>query len=88
MTAPIPPGKPVKDLAMLRQMESQMQELAREIAARVPPRWGFCLLVYEFDGGGLAWVSDSVRADAIQAMREALDRLERGETGRYEPHDG
>lgn len=78
----IPPARPIKDLATLRQVESKMQDVAREVASRIPAGWGFLTMVYEFDGGGCAWVSDSVRADAIKAMRECLDRIERGETGR------
>ena len=78
----IPPARPIKDLATLRQVESKMQEIAREVDVRVPAGWGFTVLVYEFDGGGLAWISNSVRADAIKLVREWCDRIEHGETGR------
>lgn len=44
---------------------------------------GFCLLVYGHGAPGIAnYVSNSRRADMIQALRETADRLERNQDNR------
>lgn len=83
------PGRPIRDLATMRKLEANAQDLAREVAARTPNGWGFVVLQFEFDeGGGCVWVANGARADVLDAVDEWVARIRAGQTGSYRRPEG
>ena len=57
--------------------ERSAQEIAGLIGARLPPNYGFALLVFSFgEGGYLTHVSSAERADLVKLLRECADVLD------------
>ena len=68
--------------APLHEAEQRAREIGRAIKAAMPEGWGFTLMLFTFgDGGNTTWITTARREDAIKAIRELADRLERGEAG-------
>lgn len=60
------------------EAEAAAQRAAQIIGSRLPPGYGFALLVFSFGPGGfLTHVSNANRADMAKALRETADVLER-----------
>lgn len=52
-----------------------VNEIAKMIQERLPPGYGFGLLVFEFgeaDGRALTWISNADRSDMCKAMAEFI----------------
>lgn len=47
-----------------------LPQLAREIDSRTPERLGFALLLFEFEGEGMFYVSSAQRETMVKAMQE------------------
>lgn len=44
------------------------------------PKVGFCMLIFGFGAPGISnYISNAERGDMIKALREAADRLEKGQ---------
>ena len=60
-----------------QQANKMLQEIAHEISNKLPEGMGFALLTYEFgdtDNRKMLYVSNSNRADVINAMVEFLQK--------------
>lgn len=62
------------------ELRTITNHLCRAIKERLPPDTGFCVLFFPFGGLGVShYGSNCCRADMIEALREAADRLENRE---------
>ena len=62
------------------QARSMLQEIAKDIDKKLPPKFGFTLLAYEFgdeEGRKMLYVSNSDRKDIKKAMKYLEFELER-----------
>ena len=60
-----------------KQANDMLQEIVREIDAKLPEGMGFALLAYEFgdkDGRRMLYASNSNREDVLKAMLEFVDK--------------
>lgn len=58
----------------------KMRALAKFLKKKLPKGWGFVLLVYPFNSGGVAnYISDGQRKDIILYLRETANILEANE---------
>ena len=56
-------------------IEELMKRIADTIADRMPPGWGFNLMLFEYgDGGSLFYISRAQRQDIIKVMQEFIAR--------------
>jgi hypothetical protein len=61
------------------QVEGIARDLGRTIASALPGGLGFAVLVFDFgDGGTMAYMSNAKREQMIRALRELIDKLEKG----------
>ena len=61
------------------EVERSAQEIAQRIGERIPPGFGFALLLFSFGPGGfLTHVSNANRSDLVATLRETADVLEAG----------
>jgi hypothetical protein len=51
-------------------MKAILNELGRSIGDRLPPGWGMCLLLFEFNGEATFYISNARRQDMIKALQE------------------
>lgn len=59
-------------------IKDKLRDLARSIDNQIPPEYGFVLLVLPFgEQGVLQYVANCDRLDAIQTMREFIQKTER-----------
>lgn len=50
-----------------------MREYARTLSGRLPPEWGFTLLIFTYgEGGAMTYISSAERADMLKAMYEFI----------------
>lgn len=59
------------------QAQTMMQEIAKEVQAKLPEGMGFMLMVYEFGDAPdrrALYVSNSSRVDIMRAMVEILEK--------------
>lgn len=62
-------------------LEASAAEIGTFIASVLPHGVGFALLVYDFgEKGNLGYVSNGKREDMLKAMREFIEKNERGES--------
>lgn len=63
-----------------------LQEIARDIGKKLPPKMGFCLLAYEFGDNSsdrkMLYVSNSNREDVATAMEEWIAKVKEGNYGK------
>ena len=60
-----------------KQASDMLQEIVREVDAKLPEGMGFALLAYEFgdkDGRRMLYASNSNREDVLKAMLEFVDK--------------
>lgn len=60
-----------------QQANDTLQEIAKDIKAKLPDGMGFALLAYEFGEGDdkkMLYISDSNRLDVMNAMTEFLQK--------------
>lgn len=60
-----------------QQANDMLQEIAKDIKAKLPDGMGFALLTYEFGEGDdkkMLYISDSNRLDVMNAMTEFLQK--------------
>lgn len=60
-----------------QQANDMLQEIVREIDAKLPEGMGFALLAYEFgdkDGRRMLYASNSNREDVLKAMLEFVNK--------------
>lgn len=64
-------------------LEGDARLLGKFIKQAIPEGAGFALLLFEFEGDAMTWVSNANRADMVIALKELIVRLETGTTA---PH--
>lgn len=74
-----------KEFHLSREIvRDSLQKLARHIQDEYcPPGWGFCVMLFEFEGEGdnWQWVSSGKREQMIKSLREFADDLENRRAG-------
>jgi len=66
--------------AKLEEAEVIARRVGRLIGARMPPGWGFALVLSSFDEGGFCtYVSNVERGSCVGMLRELVEKIERGE---------
>jgi len=59
------------------EIEAMMKRIADVISDRMPPGWGFNLMLFEYgEGGALFYISSALREDIISVMKEFIKRNE------------
>jgi len=60
------------DMQKLHQLEEQAREIGVLIGRGIEKRgkYGFCLMLFDFDGPELTWISNSNRDDMIKVLDE------------------
>lgn len=54
-------------------VQARMAEIADLLKARMPPGWGFGLLMFTFgEKGTMVWASNADRQDMLKAMQEFM----------------
>lgn len=57
--------------------EATLKEIGKLIGGKMPPGYGFSLLIFKFGkGGGMFYISDAQRADMLKAMKEFIANAE------------
>lgn len=62
------------------EIEITLKELGEAIGSRLPPNWGFTLLLFDFnnaDDGKLFYTSNGEREDVIKMLREFISLAEK-----------
>jgi hypothetical protein len=62
------------------EIEITLKELGEAIGSRLPPNWGFTLLLYDFnnaDDGKLFYASNGDRRDVTRMLKEFIALLEK-----------
>jgi hypothetical protein len=60
----------------LKAVEALSAGLARYVGEKLPRRWGFAILCFDYDGPECSWVSSAKRSDMVKVLRELADKLE------------
>ncbi len=66
------------------KVRKRLKKLAKYLDLRVPPGWGFALMMFERTGkpgDNMQWISNSERSGMVKTLREMADRLEHGFAG-------
>ena len=70
------------DPKRLHDIEEQARSLAHVLdevlQKRLGRRTGFALLMFDFEGPELTWISNAQREDMLKALRELVARFEAG----------
>ncbi len=77
------PDPKTLDQAVLRKMHEGLQEVgkivdlvANHLSSACGRRWGWVVLLFDFDGEETAYLSNANRADMVKFLRESADVLE------------
>lgn len=70
------------------EVKTKLQGIAKKIDSELPDGYGFCLLTFGFNNVGkeLMYVSNAMREDIVQAMKEWIEKTEGNfgnDTGKY-----
>ena len=57
-----------------QEANAVLQDIAKDIKAKLPENFGFALLAYEFDDKKMLYISNSQRQDVMNAMVEFLQK--------------
>lgn len=61
------------------QLEAALKELAKYIDGKLPPGFGFCLLLFTFEPGATFYISNAERGTMLKALQEFIrSNKERG----------
>jgi hypothetical protein len=61
------------------ELETALRELADYITGKLPPGFGFCLLLFTLEPGATFYISNAERATMLTAMQEFIrSNKERG----------
>ena len=60
----------------LTAAEKACREIAKLVGSQCPPNWGFCLMMFQFDGDEFTYISNAQRVDMIKFLREFAGKLE------------
>lgn len=52
------------------RLEQDLRDLARIIERRAPQGMGFALLMFEFEGDSMFWISNAERRSMVKAVQE------------------
>lgn len=64
--------------APLESAENEARRLAAELDSRMPPGWGFGLILYtKGEAGYMTWISSGRREDMKKAMQELIAKWDR-----------
>ena len=59
-----------------KEIETLLRRLGNEIKEVCPPGWGFSLLIFEFQGSSMFYLSRADRGDVVKAMKEFIAKQE------------
>lgn len=69
--------EPVRGIGV-RDLPQRLETAIRNVEAIMPPQTGVILFAFDFGaGGGMAYISNAERADAIKALKEWIATQER-----------
>lgn len=61
------------------ELESALRDLAKYIDGKLPPGFGFCLLLFTFEPGATFYISNAERKTMLKALQEFVrSNKERG----------
>jgi hypothetical protein len=58
------------------KIEEMLRDIGHTIGDTMPKGWGFTLMLFEYDGEGLFYISSSTRDTMVKAMREFIAKFE------------
>lgn len=60
-------------------IEEILKDIGHGIGDKLPPGWGFNLLIFTFKPGATFYISNAQREDMIRELKDFTGKLERGE---------
>lgn len=61
------------------RIEQNLRDVGREIAATLPPDWGFCLFIFTYgEKGSMFFISNAEREGMLKALEEFIERQRKG----------
>ena len=68
--------------APLESAEVTARKIGERLAEKMPPGWGFTLVLASYgEGGFCTYISSVQREGAVKMLHELLDKIERNEQG-------
>jgi hypothetical protein len=60
-----------------QMIEDHLRTVGRTIKSEMPPGWGFTLMMFEFDGPSMFYMSSAQREGMIKTLQEFIQKLEK-----------